>query len=144
VALARPLERAQARLLAVKSLAAKDPALGPAVRDHLFGGGPLALARAARTGQPLADYLLGRALLQRGERAAAAASLERAAAADLPQTVELEARLSLAEASCSPADAALLEPLSDAGEADRARLAETRRRCAFEEGGSGPTPEGAH
>ena len=135
----RPLERAQARLLAVKALAAADPALGPAVRDYLLGaGGPLALARAARTSHPLADYLLGRALLQQGERAAAAGPLSRAARSELPPLVLLEARHSLAEVACDPAEAAPLALLSLAGDADRARLAETRRRCAYEATGVGP------
>jgi hypothetical protein len=140
---ARPLERAQARLLAVKALAAADPALGPAVRDYLLGaGGPLALARAARTSRPLADYLLGRTLLQRGERTAAAAALSRAARSDLPPLVLLEARLSLAEATCDPGEAAPLSLLAQEGEADLARLAESRRRCAFQATGVGPATAG--
>jgi hypothetical protein len=130
-----PGDRNQARLLAVKELAAADPELGPAVRSYLLApGDPLGLARVARSHHPLAAYLVGRALLLRGERAAAAPELARAAAADLPPSVALEARLDLAEARCDPGDSALLAPLASAGEADRARLAESRRRCAFEAG----------
>jgi hypothetical protein len=77
---------------------------------------------------------VGRWQLQHGQRALAAPELARAAAAGLPPLVELEARLSLAEASCASAHQGLLAPLAAAGEADRARLAEARRRCAFQEG----------
>lgn len=125
-----PLDRGAARLLEVKIAAARDPSLGPAARAYLFSGGdPLALARLARVQAPLAAYLMGRALLQRGERAAAADELARALAGSLPPLTGLEARLSLAEARCAPGDAPLLAPLASAGEADRARLAEARRRC---------------
>ncbi|HVO17694.1 MAG TPA: type VI secretion system protein [Anaeromyxobacter sp.] len=128
-------DRGQARLLAAKQLAAPDPELGPAARAYLLDpGDPLALVKVARSRAPLAAYLVGRALLGRGARAQAAPELARAAAADLPAPLSLEARLLLAEARCDPADAGLLAPLERAGDADRARLEEARRRCAFEAG----------
>jgi hypothetical protein len=130
-----PLERPEARLLFVKETAAADPELGPAVRTMLLDpDDPSGLLRVARSGHPLAAYLVGRWQLQHGQRALAAPELARAAAAGLPPLVELEARLSLAEASCASAHQGLLAPLAAAGEADRARLAEARRRCAFQEG----------
>jgi tetratricopeptide (TPR) repeat protein len=128
-----PFQRAQARLLEVKALAAADPALGPAVRSLLLDPrDPGGLVEVARSRHPLAGYLAGRWLLQQGARALAAPELARAAAAGLPRLVELEARLSLAEASCDPAYDALLTPLAAAAPADRDRLDEARRRCAFE------------
>ncbi len=133
-----PFQRAQARLLSVKMLAAPDPALGPAVRAALLDpGDPTGLLQVARSDHPLAAYLVGRSLLQQGRRTLAAPELARAAAAGLPPLVELEARLSLAEASCDPAHDALLAPLASAGEADRERLALARRRCRFEASASG-------
>jgi hypothetical protein len=130
-AAAVPLDRAAARLLEVKAAVAGDPALAEAGRAYLLPpSDPLALARVARVQRPLAGYLLGRALLVRGERAAAAAELARALREGLPPLADLEARLSLAEARCDPADAPLLAPLAEAGEAERARLAAARRRCA--------------
>ena len=134
----RPLQRAEARLLAVKMAAAPDPALGPAVLAYLLDpADPAGLLRVARSDHPLAAYLVGRSLLQQGQRALAAPELARAASATLPPLVELEARLSLAEASCQPAHQALLAPLASAGEADRERLEQARRRCAFEATASG-------
>lgn len=136
-----PLDRAGARLLAVKAAAAADPALGAAARAYLLSpGDPTALVRVALVDRPLAAYLLGRALLGRGERALAGDQLARALRGELPPLVALEARLSLAEARCAPADAPLLAPIreagggGDAGEADRARLAEAERRCALAAG----------
>ena len=126
-------ERAEARLLEVKSAAAADPALGPALRTLLLAPrDPSGLLLAARADRPLAAYLAGRALLQRGERAAAADELARALRGGLPPLAALEARLSLAEARCAPEDAELLAPLAQASDADRARLALARRRCAWE------------
>ena len=128
-----PLERAEARLLAAKILAAPDPSLGPAVRTLLLDpADPSGLLRVARSPHPLASYFVGRAFLARGERALAAPELARAAAAGLPPLLDLEARLSLAEATCDPAEEDLLAPLAWAGDADRERLAEARRRCEFE------------
>lgn len=139
-----PFQRAEARLLAVKSLAAADPALGPAVRAYLLDPGDLTgLVRVAEVDHPLATYLVGRFLLQRGERALAGPKLARAAAAGLPPLIDLEARLSLAEARCEPSDEPLLAPLASAGEADRDRLDEARRRCAYEEAQRGKIPAGA-
>jgi hypothetical protein len=127
---ARP-DRAEERLLQAKLAAIRDPALGAEARPYLLGiGDPAAaLARLARVDRPLAAYLVGRALLARGERAAAGAELASAVAGDLPPAIALEARLALAEARCAPepASVGILER-----EADRARLAAARRRCAFE------------
>lgn len=134
----RPLQRAEARLLAVKMAAAPNPALGPAVLAYLLDpADPAWLLRVARSDHPLAAYLVGRSLLQQGQRVLAAPELARAASTTLPPLVELEARLSLAEASCEPAYQALLAPLASAGEADRERLEQARRRCAFEATASG-------
>ncbi len=133
-----PLQRDEARLLAVKAAAAPDPALGPALRAYLLDpADPAGILRVARSDRPLAAYLVGRSLLQQGQRALAAPELARAVSAGLPPLVELEARLSLAEASCDPAHQALLAPLASAGEADRERLEQARRRCAFEATASG-------
>ncbi len=127
-------ERPEARLIEVKAAAARDPALGPAVRAYLLSPrDPAGLLLVSRSDRPLAAYLVGRALLQRGERATAAVELARALRAGLPPLAALEARLSLAEARCAPEDAELLAPLAEASEADRARLAQARRRCAWEE-----------
>ncbi|HYD42806.1 MAG TPA: type VI secretion system protein [Anaeromyxobacter sp.] len=127
------VERAEARLLEVKSAAAGDPAVGPALRAFLLTPrDPSGLLRAARADRPLAGYLAGRALLQRGERAAAAEELARALRGGLPPLTAVEARLSLAEARCAPEDAELLAPLADASDADRARLAVALRRCEWE------------
>jgi hypothetical protein len=127
------VERAEARALEVKAAAAGDPALGPALRVLLLTPrDPSGLLLTARADRPLAGYLAGRALLQRGERAAAADELARALRGGLPPLAALEARLSLAEARCAPEDAELLAPLADASDADRARLALARRRCAWE------------
>ena len=132
-----PPERAQARLLAVKRLAAGDPELSPSVRAYLLelSDPAVALAEVARVDRPLSAYLLGRALIIRGERAAAAPLLARAAAAPLPPLLALEARLSLAEASCAAAAEPL--PAGMGGPADRERLEEAQRRCAFERAGTG-------
>jgi hypothetical protein len=94
----------------------------------------VALALVARVDRPLSAYLLGRALLTRGERAAAAPLLARAAEAPLPEPLMLEARLSLAEASCAAARAPLPDGMGGPG--DRARLEEARRRCGLEQGGA--------
>jgi tetratricopeptide (TPR) repeat protein len=134
-------ERAEARLLEVKAAAARDPALGPLVRAYLREPrDPARLLLLARSDRPLAAYLVGRALLQRGERAAAADELARALGRGLPPLAAIEARLSLAEARCAPGDAELLAPLADASEADRVRLALARRRCAWEADRSGRGP----
>jgi hypothetical protein len=131
---AAPPERVEARLLALRRLAAADPALSGAVLGYLLGlsDPAVALAQVAQVDRPVSTYLLGRALVIRGERAAAAPLLARAAAAPLPEVLALEARLSLVEASC----AAAAEPLPRGlgGPADRLRLEEARRRCAFEQG----------
>jgi hypothetical protein len=133
-AAAAPVDRAEARLLEVKTAATEDPALGPAVRAYLLSPlEPAGLLLVARSERPLAAYLVGRALLQKGERAAAGAELARALRGGLPPLAALEGRLSLAEARCAPEDADLLAPLATAGDADRARLALARRRCAWED-----------
>jgi hypothetical protein len=67
-------------------------------------------------------------MLARGERAAAAAELTRAARGQLPPALTLESRLLLVE-SCGEAPAGRL--VTDRA-AERARLEAARRRCAFE------------
>jgi tetratricopeptide (TPR) repeat protein len=139
-ALARHPDRPEARLLEAKRLAASDPELGPPARGYLLGDGDpgTALARVAAVPRPLASYLLGRALLQRGETAAAVPELERGAAGGLPPDLALEARLLSAEARCLSGEtgsgaAALARALAEArGAADRVRIEAARRRCAFE------------
>ena len=133
-------ERGEARLLQAKLTAAADRALGPAARDLLLGlGDPaIALAKAARVDHPLAAYLTGRALATRGEAAAAAPELARATAGGLPAALAGEAGLLLGGARCASGDvaggAAALRALlpGAAGEADRERIQEGLRRCAFE------------
>jgi hypothetical protein len=138
-ALAERPDRAEARLLEAKLVAAADPELGPAARPLLLGDGDaaVALARVARVRHPLAAYLVGRALASRGEAAAAVPELERAAAGPLPTAVGLEALLLLGGARCASgargAGEATLRPLAAAAPsaADRARAEESLRRCAF-------------
>ena len=141
-ALATGAERADARLLHAKLLAAADRDLGEAARDLLLGlGDPaLALAKAARADHPLSAYLVGRALAARGEDGAAAPELARALEGRLPGPLALEAALLLGEARCRGGDAAggaaILEErrAGAAAGADRARLEEAIRRCAFDDG----------
>ena len=117
-----------------------DPGLQDAARPYLLGlGDPvLALARVARSPQPLAAYLMGRSLIARGEAEAAVPELRRALSGGLGGLLRDEARLSLGEARCQAADL-------DAGEeelrglarelpaaADRLRAEAGVRRCAFE------------
>lgn len=142
-------DRAEARLLEAKRLAAAAPALSAAARDLLLGGADpaAALARVARVDHPLAAYLTGRALWLRGEVAAAAPELSRAAASPLPPTLAAEARLLSAEARCAAGDraagAAALEALrgTAGAAADRARIEAAVRRCAFEAGDPARRPE---
>jgi tetratricopeptide (TPR) repeat protein len=139
-ALAIGPERADARLLHAKVLAASDRDLGPAARDLLLGlGDPtLALARVARVDHPLSAYLVGRALAGRGDAAAAAVELARAAEGGLPGPLADEASLLLGGARCRAGETdrgaeGLRERLARASTtADRARLEEAIRRCAFE------------
>ncbi|MGC3998120.1 MAG: type VI secretion system protein [Anaeromyxobacter sp.] len=126
-------DRPDARALEARLAAAADPALEPAARDYLLGGGELALARVARLDRPLPAYLLGRALAARGERAAAAAELARAVAGPLPPALAVEARLLLAETRCPAEGPDLAGAAFTAG--DRARLDAAARRCAFEAAG---------
>jgi hypothetical protein len=136
-ALAAHPDRAEARLLEAKLVAAPDPALADAARPLLLGDGDaaLALARVARVAHPLAAYLVGRALASRGEAPAAVPELERAVAGALPPALAREALLLLGEARCAAgareAGAAALRALAatHASAADRARAAEALRRC---------------
>jgi hypothetical protein len=136
---ARP-DRPEARLLEAKRAAAADGALGAAARAYLLGEGDpaLALARVARVQRPLAAYLVGRALLARGEARAAIPELARADAGPLPPVLALEARTLRAEARClageEDAGAAVFEALaaSAGGQAERARAEAGLRRCRFE------------
>jgi len=138
-ALATQPDRAEARLLQAKLVAAGDPALGPAARPYLLGRGDpaAALLRVARPDRPLSAYLAGRALAVRGEAAAAAAELARAAEGGLPAVLADEARLLLGEARCASGDTAagravLERCLPDAAAAASARIEAALRRCAFE------------
>jgi tetratricopeptide (TPR) repeat protein len=141
-ALATAPDRAEARLLHAKITAASDRALGPAVRDLLAGVGDptLALAKAARADHPLAAYLVGRALAARGEAAAAAPELARAVNGSLPAPIADEAALLLGSARCASGDVAAGEAVlarlleTAPSEADRERIGEALRRCAFEAG----------
>lgn len=133
-------DRADERLLRAKIAAASDRALGPAARDLLLGTGDpaLALARVARVEHPLSAYLVGRALATRGEPEAAAEELARAAAGELARPIADEAGLLLGAARCASGDDARGEAVlsallrAAANEADRERIDEARRRCAFE------------
>ncbi len=102
-ALATHPERAEARLLEAKILAASDAELAAAARPLLLGDGDpgAALARLGRMPHPLAAYLTGRALALRGDAAAAIPALDRAARARLPPALAREAALLLAEARCA-------------------------------------------
>ncbi len=142
-ALAAQPERAEARLLEAKLAASRDPALAPAARDYLLSAGDpaLSLARVARVDHPLSAYLVGRALLARGEAAAAVPELVRAVRGPLPEQVASEASRLLGEARCAAGDRArgadalraLLGRATSA--AERARIEEALRRCAFVPGG---------
>jgi hypothetical protein len=139
-ALAAHPDRPEARLLAAKRAAVADPALGAAARSYLLAEGDpaLALARLARAEHPLAAYLVGRALLSRGEVEAALPELARADAHPLPPLLAAEARALRAEARCrageTDAVAGQLAALAAAadGEAERLRAEAALRRCRFE------------
>jgi hypothetical protein len=133
-------DRADARLLEAKIVAARDPELAAGARPLLLGDGEpsVALARVARVRHPLAAYLVGRALATRGDAAAAVPELERARAGALPPELAREALLLLGDARCAAGaraagEAALRELAAApaASEADRARAEESLRRCAF-------------
>jgi len=149
-ALAAHPDRPEARLLDAKLVALADPALGPVAQPFLLGAGDpaVALARLARSPHPLAAYLVGRALLQRGEAGAAVPELERAAAAMLPATLREEAGFLAAEARCLAGDpdggaGALTALLASAtSPVDRERAAAGLRRCAFERARAEPAAAG--
>lgn len=131
-------DRPEARLLRAKIVAASDRELGPAARDFLLGlGDPsLTLARVARVDHPLAAYLVGRALASRGEAEAALPDLARAAGGGLPEILAREATFLLGGARCAAGDRpggeqALRSLLAGASAADRERIDEALRRCAF-------------
>jgi hypothetical protein len=138
--LAERPERADARLLHAKLVASADAELSGPVRDYLLalGDPAVALARVARLEHPLAAYLVGRALAVRGESAAAIPELARAAEGALPAELSREAAFLLGEARCAAGErargeAALRALLGDGvSAADRARVEEALRRCAFE------------
>jgi tetratricopeptide (TPR) repeat protein len=143
VALAAAPDRADARLLEAKRVAASDPDLGAAARPYLLGleDSATALARLARVRHPLSAYLLGRTLAARGDHAGAAAELARAIAGPLPAILEREARLGLGEARCASGAVAEGEPMlrglrETAAAAERERIEAGLRRCAFEVGES--------
>jgi hypothetical protein len=137
-ALATRPDRAEARLLEAKIVAAADAELAPLARPYLLGEGDhaAALARLREAPQPLAAYLAGRALEARAEHAAALPALERAAAGRLPPELAREAAMLLGGARCATGDRAggiaVLSPLQESGTAaDAARAAEAIRRCEF-------------
>ncbi len=133
-------DRAEARLLEAKITAAPDRALGPAARDYLLGAGDpaVALARVARVDHPLAAYLVGRALAARGEHAEAVPELARATAGKLPPALAREARFLLGESRCAAGERAAGETAlralatDGASAAERVRIGEALRRCAFD------------
>jgi hypothetical protein len=137
-------ERAEQRLLHAKIVAASDRSLGPAAQDLLLGRGDpaVALARVARVEHPLAAYLVGRALASRGDAAAAVPELARAAEGPLPGPIAAEAALLLGGARCAAGDpsrgeAGLRALLAAGGPgAERARIEEALRRCAFDTAGT--------
>jgi hypothetical protein len=134
---ARP-DRAEERLLEAKIVAARAPALTEVARPLLLGDADpaAALARLDDLPHPLAAYLAGRALATRGEEAAAVPRLERAAAGGLPDALRREASLLLGQARCASGaraagEATLRGLTAGASAADRARIGEALRRCAF-------------
>jgi hypothetical protein len=139
-ALAGGPDRAEARLLRAKRAALSEPEIEEAVRSWLLGtaDAAVALARLARSPHPLPAYLVGRALLARGEAAGALPFLERAAAGGLDEPIGLEARFLLGQARCAAGDrrggeadlSALLRDAARAADRERARM--ELRRCAFE------------
>jgi len=138
-ALAAHPDRAVARLLEAKRAAAEEPELGSAARAYLLGDpDPLALARVARSREPLAAYLVGRALLSRGEAGAAVPELSRSTAGALPPLLAAEARFLAAEARCLAGDASGADAFAalarDARtEADRIRAEAGGRKCEYEQ-----------
>jgi hypothetical protein len=139
-ALGMGLDRGELRLLQAKRVAASDRALDPAARDLLLGVGDpaVALAQAASVPHPLSAYLLGRALATRGEAAAAVPRLARAVEGGLPAAIAAEAGLLLGAARCASGEvregeAGLSALLARTAEgAERERVGEALRRCAFD------------
>jgi tetratricopeptide (TPR) repeat protein len=138
-ALAAHPDRAAARLLEAKRAATEDPELGAAARAYLLGDpDPLALARVARSRAPLAAYLVGRALLSRGEAGDAAPELARSGAGALPPLLAAEARFLAGEARClggdpaGGAEALAAVARSAPADVDRIRAEAGVRRCEFE------------
>lgn len=141
-------DRGEGRLLAAKLAALGDPRLAEGVGRFLLGTGDFALATARLAGlaaEPrhaaLADYLLGRLYLQRGDARAAREPLLRAAAAGgLPSPAfELELRRMLAQDFCDLgewdhgiAGFRQLESMEGAREADRLAARDAASACAFE------------
>lgn len=132
---------AEERLAQAKLAAASDPALADAVGPWLarIGDPNAALSRVARSGAPLARYLLARARLGRGAPALALEDLAGLAPAGLPgPAFAREARRLEAEALCLvgryaegiAAFRALAAP--PAHEGDRERALDDAGRCAFE------------
>jgi tetratricopeptide (TPR) repeat protein len=114
---ARSLDEDFVRNLLVKALAARDPAARFAVQALLLGerrrtsdpfvGAEELGAWWARTGDPLADYLLGKNLAQHGFYGRAAVHLDRALAAGVPlASVGREALRQRAVCACAMGDVA--------------------------------------
>jgi len=149
-ALAVDPDRPEARLLQAKLTALADATLAAAARPYLLGLEPpaTALARLEPLDLPLAQYLVARAELARGEAAAALPRLERAVAGPLPRVLADEARLLLGEAACQAgryeAGRAALRPFAEAApaETDRVRAAAGLRRCDLEAARAAARSEG--
>jgi hypothetical protein len=139
-------DRAEARLLQAKLTAISDAALALEARPYLLGleAPAAALARLARSGHPLAAYLLARQALGRGEPDRAVPLLARAEAGRLPPVLAEEASFLLAEARCRCGQVEVgqealrrLAATSTAA-ADRARAEAGLRRCRFEQARAQP------
>jgi hypothetical protein len=143
-------DRSQSRLVAAKLAALADPALretaGPWLLD--LGDPVVRFARLREGTGPLADYLVGRTLLQRGAAAQALRALDAARGGRLPDPgFEVEAARMLAQAQCDAghwADGiADYEALGRRAQSDAERLlaADGAARCAFERDAYGaPVP----
>ena len=135
-------DRSQTRALQAKLAALSDPRLAEATSGWLLGTEPpgVAMARLARSREPLAVYLLGRAYLSWGAPDLARPELAAAAAMTLPSpTFQVEARRLLAEADLRLGDwkRAIDGALQLAREADRVadglRASDDAERCRFEQ-----------
>jgi tetratricopeptide (TPR) repeat protein len=135
-------DRSQTRALQAKLTALADPLLANAASGWLLGADApgVSMARLARSREPLAVYLLGRAFLSSGAPGLARPELAAAASATLPSLLfHLEARRLLAEADLRLGDwkrasdgYLQLEQEADRA-ADRLRASDDAERCRFEQ-----------